>query len=325
VLETIAQVDTVVFDKTGTLTEPAAQAVKFHGKTEGSVTNDLASAEVPLSTAEASWVFSLTRQSTHPFSVRINESLATNRRSQIVQSFAERPGCGIEGIIQGHEICLGSKSWLQARGVALPEKSLPAGSIVYLGIDGRYRGAFLIANKLRAETDKLIARLGNTYELALLSGDNEKERERFRALFGEQASLHFNQSPLDKLAFVRKLQDLGKTVMMVGDGLNDAGALKQSDVGVAVVEKIGAFSPASDVILAAEEVPNLFRVVSLARKAAVIVRISFGISAVYNAVGVGIAAAGILSPIICAILMPLSSFSVVLFACGATNWAARKS
>ena len=113
------------------------------------------------------------------------------------------------------------------------------------------RGDFLLANAVRPETDDLLRRLGGRYELALLSGDNERERERFRGLFGERAALHFNQSPLDKLGFISRLQDSGKTVMMVGDGLNDAGALKQSDVGVAVVEKAGAFSPASDVIMAA--------------------------------------------------------------------------
>ena len=94
-------------------------------------------------------------------------------------------------------------------------------------------------------------------KLALLSGDNEKERERFRSLFGSDAALHFNQSPLDKLGFIRGLQESGRRVMMVGDGLNDAGALKQSDVGVAVIEKAGAFSPASDVILEAGRVPRL--------------------------------------------------------------------
>ena len=98
--------------------------------------------------------------------------------------------------------------------------------------------------------EELLRGLGGRYELALLSGDNEQERERFRSLFGGDAELHFNQSPLDKLGFIRRLQESGQTVMMVGDGLNDAGALKQSDVGVAVVEKVGAFSPASDVILA---------------------------------------------------------------------------
>jgi Cu+-exporting ATPase len=200
----------------------------------------------------------------------------------------------------------------------------PRGSAVWLAIDGELRGVFVLANVVRPETDELLRGLGARYELALLSGDNEKERERFRSLFGERAALYFNQSPLDKLGFIRRLQESGKTVMMVGDGLNDAGALKQSDVGVAVVEKAGAFSPASDIILAAGQVAHLGRVLSLAQRATLIVRLSFGISLLYNATGITIAAAGLLSPLVSAILMPLSSVSVVLFACGATRLAANR-
>ncbi len=183
----------------------------------------------------------------------------------------------------------------------------------------------MLASAVRPQTDDLLRGLSARYEVALLSGDNEKERERFRGLFGKNAALHFNQSPLDKLGFIRRLQESGKMVMMVGDGLNDAGALKQSDVGVAVVEKVGAFSPASDAILAASQVPRLSRILTLARRATQIVRLSFGISFLYNAIGISIAAAGVLSPIICAILMPLSSVSVVLFACGATRLAAKQA
>jgi Cu+-exporting ATPase len=197
--------------------------------------------------------------------------------------------------------------------------------MVWLAIDGKLRGAFVLGNVVRPETDDLLRGLGARYELALLSGDNEKERERFRSLFGNAAALHFNQSPLDKLGFIHRLQESGKTVMMVGDGLNDAGALKQSDVGVAVVEKVGAFSPASDIILSAGEVARLARILSLARRATQIVRLSFGISFLYNAAGISIAAAGVLSPVISAILMPLSSISVVLFACGATRLAAKRA
>ena len=205
------------------------------------------------------------------------------------------------------------------------EGEAAGGSTVCLAIDGQFRGAFVLANAVRPETDELLRGLGARYELALLSGDNEKERERFRGLFGTGTALHFNQSPLDKLGFIRRLQESGKTVMMVGDGLNDAGALKQSDVGVAVVEKVGAFSPASDVILAASQVPRLPRILTLARLATQIIRLSFGISLLYNAAGISIAAAGILSPVISAILMPLSSVSVVLFACSATGLAAKRA
>jgi Cu+-exporting ATPase len=392
VLERMAQVEAIVFDKTGTLTAEVGKGIVFCGKAESrkqkaeteqpnSVgTRSTAShslqpesgtrwnASLPgsgaggLSGAEEGWVGSVARHSTHPQAVRIARSLDDRYSREPVEGFAETPGCGIVGHVQGHEVRMGSRVWLEACGVSNLREGLgvrgqaerdpalaPAtnssqakapsplrsagalhsiadeGSVVCLAIDGKLRGAFILANAVRPETDEMLRDLSGRYDLALLSGDNEKERERFRSLFGDDAALHFNQSPLDKLGFIRRLQEAGKRVMMVGDGLNDAGALKQSDVGVAVVEKAGAFSPASDVIMEAGRVPRLARILTLARKTNQIVRLSFGISAAYNLAGISIAAAGILSPVICAILMPVSSISVVLFACGATKLAAKRA
>jgi len=312
VLERMAKVDAIVFDKTGTLTASSANAVSFHG--------------FPLTSTEESWLYSMTRHSTHPHSVRIGESLAGRHFPEVVRSFLETPGCGIEGQVQGREIWIGSKTWLESRGARVeqpPRHSL--GSVVCVAIDGKHRGTFSLTSALRPHTEQLLGRLAARYETALLSGDNEKERARFYGLFRDNAKLHFNQSPLDKLGFIRQLQQSGKTVMMVGDGLNDAGALKQADVGVAVIEKAGAFSPASDVILEAASVPRLHDILALARRATRIVRWSFGISAAYNLAGISIAAVGILSPLVCAVLMPVSSISVVLFACGMTTWVARRA
>ncbi len=360
VVERLAQVDAIILDKTGTLTaavanavsfepcgspRPEAPAVKSEIRNPGSEPGRNRPASAPadvagsgLTPAEAGWVHSLTRHSTHPLSLRIGESLASGHAARPVQSFRETPGGGIEGRVEGHEVRLGSVKWLASCGAGIdptprvPDRAEPTepgaasapGSVVGVAIDGRYRGAFILSSRLRPETDRLLSRLSRRYEVALLSGDHEGERERFRTLFGPEARLRFNQSPLDKLGFIRDLQQSGRTVMMVGDGLNDAGALQQSDVGVAVVEQVGAFSPASDVILEAGRVPQLFEVLTLARRAVSIVRLSFGISALYNLIGISIATAGLLSPVICAVLMPVSSVSVVLFACGATAWAARR-
>jgi Cu+-exporting ATPase len=199
------------------------------------------------------------------------------------------------------------------------------GSAVRVAINGKYRGCFHLAGALRPEADRLIGQLARDYELALLSGDNAKEHSRFMKVFGPDAPLHFNQSPLDKLGFIRRLQQRGRKVMMVGDGLNDSGALQQSDVGVAVVENVSAFSPASDVIAASSTVPRLAGVLRFARDTVRVVRAAFLVSAAYNVIGIAIAASGRLSPVVCAVLMPLSSITVVAFACGATTWAARRS
>lgn len=324
VLETLARVDAVVFDKTGTLTAAGAGAVCFHGAS--------------LSETESTWLYSMTRHSTHPLAVRVGESIAGGRFPEPVRSFLETPGCGMEGSAAGHEIWMGSAAWLESQGVCSrrseeadagraenppPHVGGYGGSAVHVAIDGKYRGRFALTSALRSETDQLIAGLAGNCAVALLSGDNENERERFAALFGPGARLLFNQSPLDKLNFIKRRQASGRTVMMVGDGLNDAGALKQSDVGVAVVENMSAFSPASDVILTAGMVVRVAEVLRYARQSVRVVRLSFLISAVYNAVGVAIAASGKLSPVVCAILMPLSSVTVVAFACGAAAWLGR--
>ena len=310
VIETLARVNAVVFDKTGTLTASGAGNAAFHGE--------------PLGEAEECRIYSVAQHSTHPYSASISQAIAGKHSAQPVRSFSETAGSGIEGIVAGHEIWLGSAAWLAARKVTVPASLAVSGSVVHVAINGNYRGCFHLANSLRPRTDKLISKLSANYELALLSGDNEKERGRFCGLFGTVKQLHFNQSPLNKLGFIRGLQQPGKTVMMVGDGLNDAGALRQSDVGVAVVESIGAFSPASDVIMSANMVPQLHEVLRFSQASVRVVRLSFLISSIYNVVGITLAARGILSPVICAILMPLSSVTVVAFACGLTTWLGRR-
>jgi Cu+-exporting ATPase len=310
--------------------------------------------DAALTETEERWLYSMTRHSTHPLPVRIGQTIAREHFPEPVRSFVETPGCGMEGSVDGHVIWMGSAAWLESRGVrsaALtplhgqnsdagrptwavqldsnrkrPQGRAPtaSGSVVHVAIDGQYRGCFVLASALRPETERLLARLSGDFEIALLSGDNVKERGRFETLLGREALLRFNQSPLDKLNFIKQQQQTGRTVMMVGDGLNDAGALKQSDVGVAVVENIGAFSPASDVIVAAGMVPRLADVLRYAQRSVGVVRAAFLISAVYNALGVAIAASGRLSPVVCAILMPLSSVTVVAFACGAATWLGRR-
>lgn len=353
VIEMLAEVDSVVFDKTGTLTAAGAGSVTWIGaKGKRSTSNE---GDGALSEFEERWLFSMTRHSTHPLPVRIGEAIKRDYFPEPVRSFLETPGCGMEGSVAGHEIWMGSAAWLESRGagsaaftplqrtatepvcenldahadatVKRPKGRAPeaGGSVVHVAIDGKYRGHFVLASAVRPETERLAAGLSGGCEVALLSGDNEKERGRFAAMFGPAAQLNFNQSPLDKLNFIQRRQEAGKTVMMVGDGLNDAGALRQADVGVAVVENVSAFSPASDVILAAGMVTRTAEVLRYAKQSLRVVRTAFWISAAYNVVGVTIAASGKLAPVVCAILMPVSSVTVVAFACGAATWMARRT
>ncbi len=319
VLESLARVTTVVFDKTGTLTAAGGGEITWHGS--------------PLDKLSAWQLSSLARHSTHPLAVRICEALGEKSISLPIRSFREIAGGGIEGSVNGHEVRMGSAAWLQTRQVEAPPASRPspipfavspaAGSSVHVSVDGAYRGCFTLTGALRPEISRLMMELSGHVELALLSGDQAREREAFATVMGQHTDLRFDQSPLDKLAYIREKQLSGHKIMMVGDGLNDAGALKQSDVGVAVVENMGAFSPASDVIVTAGMVCHLAGVLRYSRQSVQVVRAAFFISAVYNAAGMAIAASGHLSPVVCAILMPLSSVSVVAFACLATAWLGR--
>ncbi len=311
VIEALARIQSVVFDKTGTLTAAGAQDVGFEG--------------VPLTEDEQRAVQALARQSTHPLSARLAASWPAPDFTPPVLSFVETAGCGIEGTVGGVELWLGSATWLAARGIRIPQLAAEVtGSTVYVAVEREYRGRFILENAIRPQVERLVQRLAGTHELTLLSGDNDRQRETFAPIFGHSTRVLFHQSPLDKLEFVRGQQGLGRKVMMVGDGLNDAGALKQSDVGVAVVESVNSFSPASDIIMSASMLGRLDEVLAFSRRSVRIVRLSFLLSSLYNVVGVSIAASGLLAPVVCAILMPLSSITVVAFACGATAWAGRR-
>lgn len=306
VIERLAKIDTIVFDKTGTLTSNGAGAVHFEGRA--------------LNSDEKSWIHSVARHSLHPHSVRIAQSLDSQAKD--IRSFLEIPGCGLEAAVDGHEVWIGSAAWLRDKGAAAPAKA--AANSAHVAIDGTYRGCFVLPSAIRNGTERMVAALSSKFHLALLSGDNEREREIFQKIFGPTAVLQFNQGPLDKLEYVRRLQEAGRSPLMIGDGLNDAGALKQSDVGAAVVESVGAFSPASDIIMRADAAAKLGDILQFSRGATRIVHIGFGISTLYNIAGISIAASAKLAPIVCAILMPLSSITVVAFACGATAWHARR-
>ena len=170
----------------------------------------------------------------------------------------------------------------------------------------------------------MLQQLGKDKSLQLVSGDNDKEQTYLEGLFPKGSKFYFNQKPVDKLNLIAELQSQGKKVIMVGDGLNDAGALKQSDFGIAITDDVANFSPACDAILTGNELNSLDRFLEYARKSKQVIFGSFTLSFAYNLIGISMALSGMLTPIFAAILMPVSSISVVLFTTLRGNYLAKK-
>jgi len=156
-----------------------------------------------------------------------------------------------------------------------------------------------------------------------LSRDNDSEKENLKQYFDE-SNILFNQTPQDKKDFIANLQKQAKVVLMTGDGLNDAGALIQSDVALTVADDVYHFSPAGDAILEAKQFYKLSQFIHFTAKSLAIVKLSFTISFFYNIIGIAFALSEHLSPVIAAILMPISSISVVAFATFVTRFLGRK-
>ncbi|RZK37872.1 MAG: HAD family hydrolase, partial [Hymenobacter sp.] len=144
--------------------------------------------------------------------------------------------------------------------------------------------------------------------------DTDAERSHLQTLFGPEAALHFRQSPADKLAYIAAERAQGHTVIMIGDGLNDAGALRAADAGIALTDTLTNFSPACDAILDASEFGQLATFLGFSRACLRVVLATFALSFCYNGVGLTLAVQGRFTPIASAILMPISSLSVMVVA-----------
>jgi len=313
VIEALAKVDHIVFDKTGTITKLGKSDIIFTGNL--------------LSPFQQKMIKSLVRNSIHPLSKIIYKSLEVDEVLPVTK-FDEQTGLGISGVVYGNELKVGSKDYVvSAFNENISSKFSEENNYttnVYLSINSEVLGYFSVANSYREGIGDVIKKLTSKFNLSLLSGDNEGEKVNLLKFFSGEDDLLFNQSPADKLQFVESKQSENKKVLMLGDGLNDAGALKQSDAGIAVTEDIGNFSPASDAILDASNLVLLPKFLSYSKSAIKIIYISFVISFLYNLIGISFAIQGVLSPIVAAVLMPLSSISVVLFATVSTNFIGKR-
>jgi Cu+-exporting ATPase len=324
VIEALGKINTIVLDKTGTITHHHASLVSF----EGDILNE----------QEKSWIKSVTSHSAHPLSKIIATSLTNNileteqaapsGRSTRTHRFAlagyrEVTGKGVEAMVNDRRVRIGSYEYVSDghQGNHLPT---PARSGVHVSFGDQIRGRFLVSNDYRQGLGEMVEGLKKEhYEVHILSGDNDQELDNLRDIFGDDTTILFRQNPQNKLDYIKKLQEQGKKVLMLGDGLNDAGALKQADAGIAVTDSTNLFSPASDGILDGSMVHKLDGLLNLARKSKTIVTASFILSILYNIVGLSFATQALLSPMIAAILMPASSISIVIFVSLYSRIAAR--
>jgi P-type Cu+ transporter len=307
VIERMAQADALVFDKTGTLTRRDLGTVTYLGRN--------------LSETEKNALLAVLHENTHPHGRACYKWLKSEMDAidmPVIRRYEEVVGHGVQAIVDDVLIRIGSARWI---GVHHADEKPSEHPRLYFSFDDHIPGYIQLQSELRSGIRELIVRLKSTFTLYVLSGDNSRDKNRLSALFPD-SNMFFGRSPEEKLEMIQHIQNNGFRPVMIGDGLNDAGALKAGSVGISVTEDTSSFTPASDVIMAAESFSKLDSVLAYSRSAVTIIYISFAISLLYNIVGLAFAVTATLSPIICAIIMPISSVTVIAFTTIATHVSA---
>ena len=304
VIEQLAKINTIIFDKTGTITANKETKISYEG--------------LELSLNETALLKSSLRGSNHPLSRSLYNILDENKILTL-DSFQEHLGKGIAANYKSESIKVGSADF-----VGYKKETEAINTAVHVSTNNTYKGKFTFYNAYRKGLSSLFNKLKNQYDLVILSGDNDGEKENLTKLLPTKTKLLFNQKPEDKLEYIKFHQSEGANVLMVGDGLNDAGALAQSNVGIAISENVNVFSPACDAILDASKFNQLFNYIKASKSAIKIIKWSFLFSFLYNVIGLYFAVTGQLEPVIAAILMPLSSISIVIFTTISSNLVGKK-
>ena len=291
VIDSIQSIDEIIFDKTGTITDHKNISVYPQ---MGALSDD-----------QKYLIKSAANQSNHPISKAISHSIISDFCVE-PDDFREYTGKGIEAVFGENTIKIGSSTF-----VGDPDFKDKAG--VFVMINGVIINYFKVEHTLRQGVEDLITTLSKKYSTTILSGDNDREEKRLRTFFPSSATMIFNQSPLDKLQYIKSRQEAGHKVLMIGDGLNDAGALMQSDIGIVISEDSNNFTPACDAILGAKSFNNFLKYLTFISLSRWIITGAFFLAFIYNVVGLYFAVRGELSPVIAAVLMPVSSISVMIY------------
>ncbi|MFD2112912.1 heavy metal translocating P-type ATPase [Thiorhodococcus fuscus] len=315
VLERLSEISHFVFDKTGTLTEGRPALVGW-SRPGGDWCSDVArlteSERVVLARCGA-----LERLSEHPVALAICDFCTCAEidcSGARVENVEVAPGMGIRGRVEGESLVIGNREWLVRNGVSIAAVSEPDSEIdglVHCALDGREVLRLRIRDRLRADARALIGEMRDKgLETILLTGDRREVAERVAAQLGGMIAVS-EVLPGDKDAVVADLQRQGHAVAMIGDGVNDAPALVRADVGIAMGSGTDVSIASADIVLMSSELDRVVEAVELSRRTLRTIRQNIGISILYNLVMVPLAMAGIVTPLIAAVSMPLSSLAVI--------------
>ena len=295
VIEKLNETTDIVFDKTGTLTSGSGNNATYEGS--------------ELSAFEKEALLVLANSSSHPLSKSIVNHFLRNgfHSAWNLTEFNEKEGEGIEGVIENRRFKIGSYEFIHGKKIDVKNATES-----YISIDNQPVGKFTFESEFRDGIITALTKLNQTHSIHVLSGDRDKDKIYLKTNVPGLNQLHFNQSPKDKLNYIEKLEKSNRKCLMIGDGLNDSGALEMANCGIAISEDAFRFTPSSDAILDANELIHLPELLSTSRFATTILKTCYIFSVIYNIIGLSFALSGLLTPLIAAILMPISSISVVL-------------
>ncbi len=310
-LQRLSTSGSLFIDKTGTLTSGELQVRQWHG---------------PLQALEATVL--LEQNSKHPVAHAVRKYWKVRTNGERVSTYLELAGIqtqmggGVQGNVDGRDFAAGSRAFLESLGVSFcskwleTERQLPAGvfSLLWIAENGSVVGCAVLDDSVRPEAKDVLERLTRKgWEVEIVSGDLESSVQQVANQVGVLAEHAFAQvTPEAKLELVQRRKQAGRTVIMVGDGVNDAAALAAADIGIAIGGGAEVSLQAADVYLANGSLEGIESVMDLARRTMRVIRRNSIASLVYNAFSISLAAMGFLHPLVAALLMPTSGLTVIL-------------
>ena len=312
-LEILARIELIVFDKTGTVTEGKPRLTDLHsfGLAEEQLLSLLASVE---------------QQSEHPLALAIVEAASEKGIAlQPVEAFQAEPGFGVQGVVDGKQIHIGADRYMARLGIAIDDARKIAGELAdaartpfFVAIDNVLTGVIAVADPIKPESRAVIKRLrAMGLQVAMLTGDNERTAQAIAREAGIDRVIA-ELLPDGKAEEIKRLQSEGRRLAFVGDGINDAPALVQADVGVAIGTGTDIAIEAGDLILMSGDLNGLINALSLSRKTLSTIRLNFFWAYAYNVALIPVAAGALfpllgllLNPMLAAAAMSISSLFVV--------------